>query len=78
MRMIATVRGFRALELSTVVVHTTSGSSLRGVLVGTYRDSLVLKHAKYLASNTVEDIDGEVYVPVGQVAFVQHLLGVEP
>jgi hypothetical protein len=42
------VRWIDRLVRRTVVVHLTTGASIRGVLVGAYRDSIVLSHATYL------------------------------
>lgn len=58
----------------TVIVHTTSKESMRGVLVGAYRDCLVLAHAYYLhADSAPTEIDGEAIVPREQVAWVQKM-----
>lgn len=58
----------------TVVIHTTSKESMRGVLVGSYRDCVVLAHAYYLnADSAPTEIDGEAIVPRAQVAWIQRL-----
>lgn len=74
---ISGVRWLNRLVRETVVVHTTGGASLRGVLVGVYRDCLVLTHAKYLTSDTTEDVDGEAIIPRPMVAWMQRLPGSE-
>lgn len=61
------------LERRTIVIHTTDGQSLRGVLVGEYRDSLVLSHAYALGAQAVQAIDGEAVIPRERVAWVQSL-----
>lgn len=61
------------LRFHHVVVHTTTQSSLRGILIGTYKDSLVLNHAEFLAGDTTTSIDGEVIVPRDKVAWIQTL-----
>lgn len=69
------VRWIDRLTRRTVVVHMTTGASVRGVLVGTYRDCLVLDHAAYLGSEAIEKVDGEVIVPRERVAWMQALEG---
>jgi hypothetical protein len=71
------VRWIDRLTRATVVVHLTTGTSIRGVLLGAYRDSLVLGHATYLGTMDGErvdaPIDGEAIVPREQVAWMQAL-----
>jgi hypothetical protein len=67
------VRWIDRLTRRTVVVHMTHGASVRGVLVGTYRDCLVLTHAAYLGAEAIEKVDGEVIVPRERVAWMQTL-----
>lgn len=59
----------------SVVAHTTNGMSVRGVLVGAYRDCIVLSHAAYLGSDSIEPLDGEVVIPRERVAWMQILEG---
>lgn len=60
---------------TTVIVHTSGKESLRGVLVGVYKDCLVLAHAYYLhADSAPTEVDGEAIVPRAQVAWIQKLL----
>lgn len=61
------------LERRTVVVHTRNGSSIRGVLAGTYQDALVLTAAALLSGNETIPIDGDVTVPRGNVDWIQGL-----
>lgn len=67
------MRWIDRLRFHTVVIHTTTQSSLRGVLTGTYKDSLVLSHAEFLVGDTTTTIDGEVIVPRERVAWIQTL-----
>lgn len=58
----------------TVVVHTTSKESMRGVLVGVHRDCLVIDHAYYLNNDSPPtEVDGQVVIPRNQVAWIQKL-----
>jgi hypothetical protein len=59
----------------TVVVHMTSGPSVRGVLLAVHRDCLVLIHARFLSGSESVDIAGEAVVPRERVAWLQHLAG---
>lgn len=61
------------LKANTVVVHTRSGDSVRGILIGVFKDSLVIAHATLLQGDTTTNIDGEVVVPRDQVAWLQTL-----
>jgi hypothetical protein len=65
------------LARETVVVHTLSGTSLRGVLVASYRDCLVLAHATYLGTDTTIKVDGESVIPREQIAWIQRLGGAQ-
>ena len=67
------MRWINQLRFHTVVVHTTTQSSMRGVLTGTYKDSLVISHAEFLAGDTTTSIDGEVVIPRDKVAWIQTL-----
>lgn len=62
---------------NTVIVHTTTKESLRGVLVGVYKDCLVLAHVYYLNTDSAPtEVDGEAIVPRSQVAWVQKMYDV--
>lgn len=74
---ISKVGWLHRLVRETVVIHTGTGASLRGVVVGVYRDCVVLQHARYLTSDTTEDVDGEVVIPRGNVAWMQRIPGSE-
>lgn len=62
----------RAVRRS-VVVHLTTGQSVRGTLLDTYHDALVLRHSALLGADGAA-MDGEIVVPRERVSFVQ-LLG---
>jgi hypothetical protein len=65
----------KALTGETLVMHTTTDASIRGVLIAVHADVYVLEHAAYLNPNGPEvPADGETLVPVHRVAFIQHLL----
>lgn len=72
---IGKVRWLNRLVRQTVVIHTTTGTSLRGVLIGVYQDCVVLHHATFLGSDTTQDVDGEVVIPREQVGWLQRLPG---
>lgn len=60
---------------TTVIVHTVNKESIRGVLVGAWKDCVVLAHAYYLhAEAAPSEIDGEAIVPRAQVAWIQKLV----
>jgi len=67
------MRWLNRLTSRTVVVHLTDDESIRGVLVGVYSDCLVLRHAAYLGTKTVDKIDGDAVVPREKVAWLQSL-----
>lgn len=54
----------------TVIVHVED-QSYRGVLVGQYRDALVLAHASLLGAESDVTLPGYVYVPREKVALIQ-------
>lgn len=55
----------------TVIVQLTTGVSLRGIVVGVYRDCVALHQAAYLGDGAMTMVDGEVIVPRERVAWVQ-------
>ena len=66
----------REIVAETVVVHVTSGASVRGILTAVHSDVLVLAHAEYLnGDGSSIAVDGEALVPVSKVAFLQRLTG---
>lgn len=65
------VRWIDRLTRRSVVVHTRDGASLKGVLVGSYRDCLVLAHVRYLAGEGEASVDGEAVVPRETVGWIQ-------
>ena len=65
----------KEITAETVVLNTTGGESIRGVLVAVHSDVYVLRHAAYLnPDGSKVTIDGEVLVPAGRVAFLQRIL----
>jgi hypothetical protein len=61
------------MERETVVAHTVSGKSIRGVLASVNRDSIVLIHASFLNAQGPSAIDGEAIVPRVNVDWLQRL-----
>lgn len=67
------------LDRRTVVVHTTDGQSIRGVLVAAHHDVVILAHAFALGSEgTAQTIDGEAHIPRIKVAWTQALPSPQP
>lgn len=66
------------LARETVVVHLEGGDSIRGVLVATHKDCLVLSHAVALWSGGETKVDGEAVLPLGKVLWLQRLSGEVP
>lgn len=69
---IFSVKWLDQITRRTVVVHMTTGQSIRGVLVGVYVDSIVLQHCSLLGE-TMQSIDGEIVVPRASVGWLQTL-----
>lgn len=68
--MLASYRRFRD---RTVRVHTTSGTSIEGVLTLVARDVLVLRAASHIQPDANVPLDGEAVVPLESVDFLQAL-----
>lgn len=66
-------RYLETVERSRVVVHTTGGSSIEGVLIGLYPDCLVLAHASALSTTGRIAIDGEPIIERKKVDWIQRL-----
>ncbi len=60
-----------ALTLETVIVHTTSGPSVKGLKAAVHDDCIVLRDAVLLEDTGVAVLDGDIAVPREQVAFMQ-------
>ena len=71
------MRWINQLRFHTVIVHTTVGSSIKGVMTGTYKDSVVLSHAEFLTGDTTTSIDGDAVIPRERVAWIQTLTSKE-
>lgn len=64
-------RGLRRLQRKSVVLHTGDGQSFRGVLLDTYRDSLVLVEAEHLDGDVRVELAGHVVIPRRNVSWLQ-------
>ncbi len=63
-----------SITRETVAVHLTNGASLRGVLLATHRDCIVLAHAVLLQEDgSTLPLDGEQVVPRQQLLWLQLL-----
>jgi small nuclear ribonucleoprotein (snRNP)-like protein len=72
------MRWMDKLTRTTVAVHLQDGNTLRGVMVGQYRDCIVLTHATYLGGGPQDavvqvPVDGEAVVPRESVVWLQRL-----
>lgn len=59
------------ITLSTVIVHTTDGPSIKGLRSAVHDDCLVLREAVLLEDAGVSQFDGEVVIPRERVSFMQ-------
>lgn len=66
-------RGIERLKRTRLVVHTTDEHSIRGTLVETYRDSIVIAEAEYLREAQPENLPGRAVIPRSRVAWIQAL-----
>jgi small nuclear ribonucleoprotein (snRNP)-like protein len=70
---------FADLVRRRVIVHTRDGQSIRGALVGEYRDCLVLEAAEFLReAPAVEDIGGRAVIERKNVSWLQVLADDRP
>ena len=60
-----------ALTLDTVIVHTTHGTSFKGLLRSVHDDCLVLNDAMLLEDTGPTMLNGDVVIPREQVGFMQ-------
>lgn len=58
---------------TTVVVNLTTEGAIRGILVGEYRDVIVLASASFLVGDSVSPIDGDTAIPRDRIAFIQSM-----
>lgn len=65
------MRWISQLVRRTVVVHLVDGQSLRGVMVGEYKDAIVLRHGEYLGRDGITTVDGEAVVPRERIGWIQ-------
>lgn len=66
-------QGLRRLEGDRVVVQTSDGRSIRGVLEHAYRDALVLAAVEYLDEASPVDLPGQAVIPLGNVSWIHQL-----
>ena len=59
------------LTLDTVVVHTKTGTSIKGLKRAVYSDGIVLKDASILEEEGIVTLDGDQFVPRENVNFMQ-------
>ncbi len=59
--------------LTRVLVHTSDGSTVEGILDVAARDGLVLRSPKFHGDEQEHSLKGTAYVPREQVSFVQVL-----
>lgn len=71
------VRWVKRLLAHNVVVHTKDGMSLRGALIGEYKDAIVLGNASHLGPDGDTKIDGQAVVLRDQISWIQTLTTVE-
>lgn len=64
-------RGIRRLVRQRVIVHTKTGHSIGGILVGEFTDCLRLEEPKYLGENA--DLSGEAVVLRSDISWLQVL-----
>lgn len=62
--------GIRKLMRREVVLHMIE-ESIKGILVETYRDVLVLEHARLLTERGDVEMAGRQYVPREKVRYIQ-------
>jgi hypothetical protein len=63
-----------SLASKTIVVHTTDGKSLRGVLHGQYADRITLREAVILHGEDEQPAGGLQHIPLGSISWMQELL----
>lgn len=66
-------RGIGSLVGERVVLQTRDDRSLRGVLVGSYRDCVVIGHFQYLSEANPTDLPGEATVRFDNLSWVHRL-----
>jgi hypothetical protein len=61
----------RRATKTELLVHTVDERTIKGVLVETGREGLILRAAAYLEGQSSIPLAGETYIPRERVAFVQ-------
>lgn len=65
---------FAASVLRHVIVHTTEGYSIGGVLVGLYADGIEMRNARFIRADEYDTpLDGVQIIPWTSVAWMQEL-----
>jgi len=55
----------------SIVVHRVDGQSVKGVLVGEFKDCIKLTHVEFLGGETEVLLAGDILIPHSRIAFVQ-------
>jgi hypothetical protein len=55
----------------SIVVHRVDGQSVKGVLVGEFKDCIKLTHVEFLGGETEVLLAGDILIPQSKIAFVQ-------
>ena len=66
-------RYIERMRRSTVVVHRPGDPSIRGILVGVYRDCIVLECAEALGGDGPTQIDGRAVIPRSDRLWLQEI-----
>lgn len=66
-------RGLPRLVRQRVVIHTKTGSSIRGVLRDVYRDCVSIAEPEFLHEAQPADLAGAVVIERGQIDWIQVL-----
>lgn len=73
-----TASGYRRYVERDVVVQCHDGRAIRGLLIGSYADSHVLAHPRLVvAGQAAQSLGGELLLPAGDVASMQHFAEAE-
>lgn len=64
--------GLGRLMRTSVVAHL-DGQSIRGVVVGLYRDAVVMEHARLLTAQGDVEMSGTITIPRANVRYVQQV-----
>lgn len=70
-------RGLKRRLTRTLVVHTTDGQTVRGILTGDYADLIVLSSPAYLQGANETQLGGDVLILRERIGWMQDVTGVE-